>query len=409
MVGLCQISYRSVYQFKHRCEGCIMELISSIFSILQTIGAIALGLFSIGFIIGFHELGHFLFCKLFRVATPTFSIGFGPKIFSKKIGATEFVLSAIPLGGFVEIAGAAEMGQGEQKMAHSTDKYSFAKKPYYQKLCIMLGGIAFNFAFAYMAFIFLCMIGIPKTPIMHTSNGSTKIERIEPGSPADAINLQQGDIVVTIDNVNVENNTLKLVETIQSIPNKRVNIGIMRDKQPITYRALIASKEINGQTVGSLGIECAIKETTSLSIGESFSQGIAITNYWIKRTVMLFVFIFQRGDVKNLGGPLAVIGMTMQGASAGLKILLLLMAIISINLAILNLIPLPILDGGQILFYTIEAIIGRPLPLKVREYIHIGSWIFILALTVILSVRDVGRMAIPAIEKAKELFGILPK
>src|SRR5690606_27744818 len=101
--------------------------------------SIPLGLFGIGFLIGFHELGHFLFCKLFSIRTPSFSIGFGPKLFSKKIGGTEFVISPIPLGGFVEIAGAAEVGQGDQKEASSRDKESFAVKPYYQKLLVMCG------------------------------------------------------------------------------------------------------------------------------------------------------------------------------------------------------------------------------------------------------------------------------
>src|SRR5579872_2721763 len=215
-----------------------LELVSSIFSILQNIGAVTLGLLGIGFLIGFHELGHFLFCKLFHVATPTFSIGFGPKIFSKKIGDTEFTLSAIPLGGFVEMAGSAEMGQGEQKLAQSTDQFSFAAKPYYQKLLIMVGGIAFNLSFAYIAFTLLYLTGVPKTPIMYPSNCSTEIEWVEPGSPADSINLQPGDIITNINQINVENDTLKLLETLQGMPEQRADITIKRNGQPITYRVL---------------------------------------------------------------------------------------------------------------------------------------------------------------------------
>lgn len=385
-----------------------MAFISFVFLLLQRIGCIALGLFGIGFLIGFHELGHFLFCKLFRVSTPTFSIGFGPRIFSRKIGSTEFIISPIPLGGFVEIAGAAEMGQGDQKQAQSTDQYSFATKPYYQKLLIMLGGIIFNLSFAYAAFIFLCMIGMPKSPLSPT-NSSTIIERIEPGSAAASVDLHAGDLITSINNVDVQNEPLKLIAAIEKHPNQRVNIGIERDGRPITYRITIGSKQKNDQTVGTLGIGFAMKEIAPLSLGESFTKGIELTNEWIKRTLMAFSSIFRRGDVKDLGGPLAVVTTVVKGAGAGMKILLLLLAIISINLAILNLIPLPILDGGQIFFYTIEAIIGRPLPIKMREYIHIASWIFILALIAFLSVRDIGRMASPTIEKIKELLGILPK
>ena len=102
---------------------------------------------------------------------------------------------------------------------------------------------------------------------------------------------------------------------------------------------------------------------------------------------------------------MALISMLSQGATSSFKIFLLLLVIISINLAILNLIPLPILDGGQLLFYTIEAIVGRPLPLKVREYIFIASWLLILTLILYLSVQDVGRIASPHIEAIKQFLG----
>ena len=102
-------------------------------ALLHHLSLIIVGIAGIGFLIGFHELGHFVFCKLFRIRTPSFSIGMGPRIIKKKIGETEFALSLLPLGGYVEIAGAAEMGQGDQKDAQSTDAHSFSSKPYYQK------------------------------------------------------------------------------------------------------------------------------------------------------------------------------------------------------------------------------------------------------------------------------------
>ena len=125
------------------------------------------GLIGINFVVGIHEFGHFLFCKFFKIRTPTFSFGFGPYLASKKIGDTTFALSSIPLGGYVEIAGSAEMGQGDQKEAHARDTGSFAIKPYWQKLLVMIGGIVFNLIFAYAALIFLFMIGLPKTEFLY--------------------------------------------------------------------------------------------------------------------------------------------------------------------------------------------------------------------------------------------------
>ena len=118
-----------------------------------------------GFLVGFHELGHFLFCKLFGVKTPSFSIGFGPQLLKKKIGDTVFTLSAIPFGGYVEIAGSEEPGQGEQKESKSLAPDSFAVKPYYQKMLIIAGGILFNLIFAYAAVILVMAIGAPETPL----------------------------------------------------------------------------------------------------------------------------------------------------------------------------------------------------------------------------------------------------
>jgi len=116
-----------------------MSLLYIISSISQTSLLWIAGILGIGFLIGIHEFGHFLFCKLFKIRTPSFSIGFGPKIFEKQIGETLFKISAIPFGGYVEIAGSAEVGQGEQKEAYAKDEYSMAVKPYWQKMLVMAG------------------------------------------------------------------------------------------------------------------------------------------------------------------------------------------------------------------------------------------------------------------------------
>src|SRR5271170_7782292 len=163
-------------------------------------------LIGVGFLIGFHELGHFLFCKLFNIHTPSFSIGFGPKLISTRIGDTDFSLSAIPLGGYVEIAGAAEVGQGEQEHAYSSDERSFARKPYYQKMLVMFGGIMFNLIFAYTAFIFLCSFGLPATvPTIGT---------VQADSAAARAGLQSGDTIIAIDDFMVGNETESLTRAI---------------------------------------------------------------------------------------------------------------------------------------------------------------------------------------------------
>lgn len=353
-------------------------------SLLHSMLLFIVGISGIGFLIGFHELGHFVFCKIFRIRTPSFSIGMGPRILTKKIGETEFALSLLPLGGYVEIAGAAEVGQGEQKEAHSTDEYSFSSKPYYQKMLVMAGGILFNLIFAYAALSFLYYIGMPKT-LLYPLHATSEVNNVEPESPAAQAKLKPSDTIVKIDNQTVTN-AADAIAFVQKIPNKTVHMLVERDGKQEDLTVTIGSKEVNKKNVGFLGVDFTIPK---YGFFESIKNGIQATNHLIGLIVNVFKKIFTGKELESLGGPLMVISQTIKGAEKGFKIFLLILAFISVNLAILNIIPLPIMDGGQALFYTIEAILKKPLNEKVREYIHYATWIFVLLLVVYLSVKDV--------------------
>jgi regulator of sigma E protease len=354
---------------------------------------ILFGFLGMGFIIGFHELGHFLFAKLFNIRVPSFSLGFGPRILTKQIGETEFCLSAIPFGGYVEIAGAAEIGQGEQKEAHAQDTRSFVAKPFYQQLLVMLGGILFNLFFAYCAMIVLYTTGIPKTPLMPHNHS---ISAIHDDSAAAQGDLRVGDKILSINEEEIGSNLQKIQQIIQPLALQEATIVIERDGEKITKTIVIGSKET--ESVGILGTEFEFSPTPPHSLKDAFFMGIAGCNMWIKNTFVGLSQIFSKKGMNQMAGPVAIIAMTVKGAAAGWQIFLLLLIIISINLAVLNLIPLPILDGGQILFYGIEALIGRPLPYKVREYIHIGTWIIFIILFIYLTTQDIGRLINPYID-----------
>ncbi len=380
-----------------------MDLFTTAISMAQNALSIIIALFGIGFLIGFHEFGHFLFCKLFGIKTPTFSIGFGPILYQRRMWDTDFTLSAIPLGGFVEIAGAAEVGQGEQKEAHSTEKDSFATKPYYQKFLVMMGGIFCNLLFAYCAFILLSFIGIPKTPLMPTQT-KTVIQAVTPGQAAEKAGLLKGDKIHRINDKLVTDNIHLLVETIQPLAHKEAKIRYERNGDTKETLMVIGQRE-GSEDIGSIGVAFEMKEMPPLSFFGAIKQGITLTNDWIVRTFTGILGMFRKAEVKNVGGPVVIISMLTKGATTSFSIFLILLAIISINLAVLNLIPLPILDGGQLLFYTIEAIIGRPLNPKVKEYIHIASWLLIMGLILYLSIFDIARLAHPYVESVKQLLG----
>lgn len=369
-------------------------------SFFQNIFFILIGCFGMGFLIGFHELGHFLFAKLFNIRTPSFSIGFGPKLISKKIGGTEFSISAIPLGGYVEIAGASEIGQGDQHDAYAIDEGSFATKPYYQKLCVMLGGIFFNLTFAYLAMIILFMTGIPKTPLIQ----KPIITAIHEKSSAEKYGLEIGDKIIAIHNQPIQDNIQQIQTILQPLALEETNITIERNNKILDQTIVVGEKIINDKSIGVLGVEFDMSPTAPQSFLNAIQQGIAMTNQWIKNTITGFTQL--KKNHSQMAGPVMIIAMTTQAATAGFKIFMLLLAIISINLAILNIIPLPILDGGQILLYTIEALLQRPLPERLREYIALATWVLFLALFLFLTTKDIYRLASPYIKPLLSYIGL---
>ena len=354
---------------------------------------LATGVVGIGLLITIHEFGHFLFCKLFNVSVPSFSIGFGPALWQRKIGETTFSVAAIPLGGFVEIAGSAEIGQGEQKEAHRDDERSLVRKPYWQKLCIMLGGISLNFLFAYTVVIGIMLFGAPSTPLLPETISDT-IEAVEPDSAAAKAGLQAGDRIISLNNVPLElTNIRPFFEAVAKAPGTTTIIVIERNQQRL-------EKQISFEATGCriLGVDF-VNPLKKLSFTQAIKKGITTTNKFILDLFTFLKKLFTQRKLGEAGGPVGIIGAIMNGAQKGLKIYLLILAVISINLAVLNLIPLPILDGGQVVFYTIEAIIRRQIPHKVKEVIAIGCWVLFLVLTVYLTYYDIKRIVLSFLGK----------
>lgn len=376
-----------------------MSALHVIWQLSQSLFFIAIGILGVGFLIAFHELGHFLFCKLFNIKTPAFSIGFGPQLLKRKIGETEFSVSAIPLGGYVQ------MESGNEDANGTADPRSFNAKPYYQKLLVMCGGIGFNLGFAYFALTLLAFTGIPKTLLLYPKNATTAVNIVMPDSAAERAGIQQGDIIHAINNEPLNGDVSKLLDTIKPLAHHQVTLTIERQNRPESVVATLDERKIGAEAVGSLGVIFELQETPGKSFFAAIKDGIALTNKIISNTIEGFTSIVHKKDMSQVGGPLMIISMTTSVAAQGIKILLLFLAVISVNLAILNLIPLPIFDGGQILFYTIEAIIRRPLPERIREYIHIGSWLCLMVLVIYLTGKDIARIASPQIEAILRFIG----
>lgn len=339
------------------------------------------------FLIVIHELGHFLFCKLFGIHTPTFSVGLGPKIIERKIGDTNFRLSAIPLGGYCEISGLAEVGQGEQEFAHIEDKTAFRSKKYWQKFLVLMGGIIFNLIFAYIAFIIAFMIGKPKSDIITIKSFTTE------NSLGKKSGLKKGDRIIKMGSSNVDQSTnllFKEIEQIQKLEEAEYKIMVSRNGKEEIIKIHLPKLD-ESKSKGRLGIEFDFqpsKEIEKLPLKKAIPAGIHATHEWIFFTFNSIKNLFVQKTVRG-AGPVMIISESVKKAQQGFVYLLIFLAIISINLAIFNLLPFPILDGGQLLFATIESLIGREIATQIKVVIFIASWLLLIGVFLLFTYNDI--------------------
>jgi len=349
-----------------------------ILNILSISSSIILSLIGITSIIVFHEFGHFIFCKLFGVYTPTFSIGIGKKLLTKKIGDTDFCLSAGPLGGYVEIATEATAG-----------KKGFNSINYLQKCLIMLGGIAFNMFFAYIAFSLLFYIGMPDSAFMPYENTTPFVTTVN----KESINyneLQSNDTIISIDNIKIENRS----EIIKDILNKNIAVNkysipalVIRNNKEETV-ILKLNMDIKPMLIEDR-LELFLARKAPLSIAQSISHGIMLTHFYIKAIFNSLKNLASTKSSQGLAGPIMTLAASTKIAQKGLKALLIFLSIISINLGIMNLLPLPIFDGGQFVIFTTETIMRREISDRVKEMIGTSSWFLVLGFMVIFSIKDI--------------------
>jgi regulator of sigma E protease len=360
----------------------IMAPLTNIVAVLwSNLPLIIIAFLGLAFLIIFHELGHLLTAKLFNVYAPSFSIGFGPRIYEKQIGETTFALSAIPLGGYVELAGSAEVGQGEQKHAHDKTDRSFDKKPYWQKFTIMLGGIFANLLFSFIALSILFIYGAPCIGTW-CEKKAAHIGVIHKGTPADKAGLKANDTIIAVNGVATP--TIgDVAKQLEPLIGKETQLTIHRSLTDTTVTLTPESQTVGKKKKPLIGVAWQVPP---MHFSESLSAGWEATWALISQTFEGFKNIIHTRE--GLGGPLMLISQATQFAGLGVKMFLFMLAFISINLAVLNLLPLPIFDGGQVLFFTIEAILRRPLSDEARYTIHYYTWIFILALVVYMTFKD---------------------
>jgi len=341
----------------------------------------------LGVLITFHELGHFIIARLFGVGVEAFSIGFGPRIFGKKVGLTEYKVAAIPLGGYVKMVGESPDSEIDPDLI----PLSFTHKHVFKRICIVAAGPIFNLLLAVLIF----------WGILFT-NGVTDylpvIGGVGEGTPAYTAGLQEKDRITEINGVSIDTWST-LSDTIMKSEGSPLNITIDRSGERLYYEITPEKKEVKDflgdlQSRYLLGISSTGEDVhISLSLFGSFKESLYKTYFVTDVTFKVFVRLIQgKISADNLGGPIMIAKIAGEQAKEGFLNLIHLIAGLSINLAILNLLPIPVLDGGHIMFFLIEAITRRPVSLKIREKAQQAGMMILLALMIFVFYNDITRL-----------------
>lgn len=324
----------------------------------------------LGLLIFVHELGHFLLAKLFRIRVLTFSLGFGPRLAGFTAGGTDYVLSAFPLGGYVKMHGE---DPGEE-LALSERAGAFSLCPVWQRFLVVAAGPLFNLLFAVVLFSGLYW----HTGIPHPLD-TTRIGSVDPKSPAAAVGIKPGDVIRSINGTSINgwqevSREIRRGGGIPEAPDK-LTITVDRAGKFITFAVTPEMREVKsifGEVVEQrlmIGIGRADEvKYEDATIFSATNAGLAQTWNFTVLTVVGIGKIIQRVvPASDIGGPILIAQVAGQQLKTGWMNFVSFMALVSVNLAVLNLLPVPVLDGGHLFFYVLETIMRRPISIRTRE------------------------------------------
>lgn len=337
----------------------------------------------LGILIFIHELGHFLTAKFFGVRVLKFSLGFGPRVVGKKVGDTEYIIAAVPLGGYVKMLG--ESGdEDEMPLTPADEAVSFSNQSIGRRMAIVAAGPLCNLLLALVIFcVFYMMAGVQVL--------TSEIGMVREDSPAARAGLEKGDVVVALNGTAIDS-WPEMKEQIDKSEGEPIEILVERAGERLAFTVIpeisvvqnLFGEDIQTPLIGIV----ASSHYRQVSLGPigAMREGAIKTWDMIRLTFLTILKLIQRIiPIETLGGPIMIGQMTGQLAQENWVYLIPFTAIISVNLGILNLLPIPILDGGVLLLLLIERIMGRPLNLRNREVIQkVGIAILVMLMAVVV-------------------------
>ncbi len=347
-------------------------------------------IFVLGILIFFHELGHFLLAKAFNVKVLKFALGFGPPLAKKQVGDTEYSIRSVPLGGFVKMLG-ENSEEDEKPLPAEEKKRAYNHQHVLKRMAIVGAGPVFNLLLALLIFVFFFLIGGKHIMV-------PEVGQVREGSPAEKAGLQKNDLIVSVGGTPVET-WPEIRDTVKGKGGEPLAVTVERGGRLRTITVIpevTTIKNIFGEDVQSalIGIVASGRfERMDLSPGKAVAEAFSETWRITVLTCQTIVKLFQRiVPIKTLGGPILIGQMTGQLAQENWMYLFPFMAVISINLFILNLLPVPVLDGGVLIFLLIELIIGKPLSIKKREMAQRVGLFLLVTLMAVVIYNDITRL-----------------
>ena len=340
---------------------------------MNIIPTVIISILVFGFLIFIHEFGHYIFARIFKVTITEFSIGMGPKLVwydSKKTGI-RYALSAIPFGGYVAMVG--EDGESE-------DPNAFNKKPAWQRLIITVAGATVNIIAGIIAIIILAsLVNIGGTEIAAFPETKYEISSFDSG-------LAVGDVITHVDGKRV-NMLDELSYEIMRKGNEPVEVTVLRGGESVTMTVVFPTAEEQGQIFGIMDFQVyAIKKNVGNVLGYSLSKAVLIVRMCWESIIDL---ITGRYTMAAVSGPVGITEVIGQAASQGAASLLSIIALISMNLGVMNLLPIPALDGGRTVLLLVEMVLRKKLPPNVEANMNAISLAILLGLSAIIMIKDV--------------------
>ncbi len=336
----------------------------------------------LGVIVFVHEFGHFIFAKIAGVYVFEFAIGMGPKICGFKKGETEYNLRAIPIGGFCSMAGE---DFDDEELKKVPKKRRLQAKTAWQRFLIMVFGPMNNFILAVILLFFIALVwgGSTMDPI---------ITSVEAGSAAEEVGISSGDRILKINNHKISTSDDMSLYLAISDPKKYTTMKVEKENdEVVTYKIKPRKIKENGEEVYRYGI--GIEQKKTKGFGEALDYTFKKTCSIFKQMYITLAYLFTGGiKLNQLAGPVGIYSIVGEQSKAGIANLLYLMAFLSINVGVINLLPIPAFDGGHILFIVIEKIKGSPVDPELENKIHAVFLVLLMLLMLVITFNDILRL-----------------